>query len=171
MHSENVAGTPSQICWTTLRSLAYDVSWPVKICFIIVRYCTGSGLSRPRSAFTRAINAGSAFLPAILAAGSELGITLKIKNTITEMANSTATIPSSRLATKRVISSVLQPDLRARIHRVAQTISEDVERQHRRDDHQAGHDGEVRRREDHLIAVGDHGAPRCVGWSHACTQE
>ena len=47
MHSENVAGTPSQICWTTLRSLAYDMSWPVKICFIIVRYCTTKRLVEP----------------------------------------------------------------------------------------------------------------------------
>ena len=86
----------------------------MKICFIIVRYCTGSGLSRPRSALTRAIRAGSAFLPAIRAAGSELGMTLKIRNTITEIANSTAIMPSSRLATKRAISApVLQPDLGA----------------------------------------------------------
>ena len=103
MHSEKVAGSPSQICSTTLRSLAYDVSWPVKICFIIVRYWIGSGLSRPRSALTRAIKAGSAFLPAIRAAGSEFGMTLKIRNTITEIANSTAIIPSNRLATKRAI--------------------------------------------------------------------
>ena len=52
---------------------------------------------------TRAIKAGSAFLPAILAAGSEFGMTLKIRNTITEIANSTAVIPSNRLATKRAI--------------------------------------------------------------------
>ena len=48
---------------------------------------------------TRAIRAGSAFLPAILAAGSEFGMTLKIRNTITEIANSTAIIPISRRAT------------------------------------------------------------------------
>ena len=103
MHNENVAGSPSQICSTTLRSFAYDVSWPVKICFIIVRYCTGSGSSSPRSALTLAISAGSAFLPAIRAAGSEFGITLKIRNTITEIANSTATMPIRRLAMKRAI--------------------------------------------------------------------
>ena len=103
MHNENVAGSPSQICSTTLRSFAYDVSWPVKICFIIVRYCTGSGWSSPRSALTLAISAGSAFLPAMRAAGSEFGMTLKIRNTITEIANNTAIIPSRRLATKRAI--------------------------------------------------------------------
>ena len=58
-------------------------------------------------------------------------MTLKIRNTITEIANSTAIIPSSRLATKRAIGSVLQPDLRARVHGVAQAVAEHVQRQHR----------------------------------------
>ena len=69
MHSDSVAGRPFQICSVTFCELAYDVSSPVKIFLIIVRYCTGSGWSRPRSAVTRAISAGLAFLPAIRAAG------------------------------------------------------------------------------------------------------
>ena len=73
----------------------------MKTCFIIVTYWTGTGRSSPRSALTLAINSGLAFLPAIRAAGSEFGTTLKIRNTSTEIANSTATIPISRLAMKR----------------------------------------------------------------------
>ena len=42
--------------------------------------------------------------PAIRAAGSEFGMTLKIRNTITEIANSTAIMPSRRLATNRAIA-------------------------------------------------------------------
>ena len=54
---------------------------------------------------------------------------------------------------------MLQPDLRLRVHRVAEAVAEYVQRQHRCDDHQPGHDGEMWCREDHLIAVGDHAAP------------
>ena len=85
MHNERVAGTPSQICSTTFWALAYDVSSPVKIFLIKVRYWMGSGSSSPRSRLTLAISSGSAFLPAIRRAGSEFGITLKIRKTITEI--------------------------------------------------------------------------------------
>src|SRR5690349_18239009 len=163
MHNENVAGTPSQICCTTLRSLAYDISWPVKICFIIVKYWIGSGWSSPRSALTLAISAGSAFLPAIRTAGFELGMTLKMRNTITEIANSTAIIPVSRRATKRSMRLVLQSDLGARIECVAEAIAEDIERQNGQHDHEARNDGQVRCRIDGLVTIGDHGAPRCAG--------
>ena len=79
------------------ESFAYDISSPVKICFIIVRYCTGSGSSRPSLSHARDQRRVGVLARDALAAGSEFGITLKIRNTITEIANSTATMPSRRL--------------------------------------------------------------------------
>ena len=38
MQSENVAGIPLLICWTTLSWLEYDLSVPVKSDFIIAQY-------------------------------------------------------------------------------------------------------------------------------------
>ena len=120
----------------------------MKIFSIIVRYWAGSGSSKPHSSRMLATSCGVAFLPAMLSAGSLFGITLKIRKTSTEIANSTATIPTSRLTAKRAISRLLlrlegpgvglQPHLRLRVERVAHTVAEDVQRQHREQDHQPG---------------------------------
>src|SRR5689334_9655954 len=105
------------------------------------------------------MSSGLAFFPAMRMAGLELGMTLKMRKTITEIAKSTAIIPVSRRATKRSMGLVLQSDLGARIECVAESVTKDVERQHREHDHEARDDGQVRCGVDGLITVGDHGAP------------
>jgi hypothetical protein len=54
------------------------------------------GWSKPHSCLTVSMTCGFALRPASRSAGSPLGITLKIAKVTTEMANSTATIPTSR---------------------------------------------------------------------------
>src|SRR5436190_1165890 len=110
---------------------------------IPVSASTVSALSAKRPAFTAvksprttAIVIGVGDLPARRTAGSPFGMTLKIMNVMTEMANSTATIAMTRLTMKRAISDsqdeplVLHSDLRPRVERVAHTVAEDVQREH-----------------------------------------
>lgn len=66
-------------------------SWLTNRCFIIIRYCTGSGRSKPNDSRTCASVAGSAFLPAMRAAGSTPGVAKKIRKTSTLIANRTST--------------------------------------------------------------------------------
>ena len=107
MQSESVAGMPATISSSTLVWVWYEIRSPVKSFFIIERYWAGSGSSKPHSSLMLAISCASPadFSPAIRAAGSELGITLKIRKTITETAKRTTIIPSTRLAAKRAIRS------------------------------------------------------------------
>ncbi len=65
----------------------------MKIFFIIVRYWTESDSSNPHSFGDRGDQLRFAFLPAIRCAGSRLGITLKIRKTITETAKRTKSHP------------------------------------------------------------------------------
>src|SRR4029077_16851742 len=106
-------------------------------------------------------------------AGSPPGIFMKIRYVMKLTATRTRNAPSSRRMTKastRAPSSgaghvllgvalVLDPDLGARVERVTQPVTEDVEREHRQDDRDAGDDREPRCSRDPVLSVGDQRPP------------
>ena len=73
----------------------------MKTFFMVVTYWTGRLSSKPHSSRMRWISASVGVRPAIRCAGSPLGMTLKIRNVSTEMANSTNTIEMRRRTMKR----------------------------------------------------------------------
>ena len=110
---------------------------------------------KPHSSRIASICCSVGCLPAIRTAGSPFGITLKMRNVITETANSTKTIETSRRTTKRAIgaSSVVDLDLRARVERVADAVAEDVQREHREHQHRPGHDRQIGGGDDPVDAL------------------
>ena len=97
--SDSVAGVACTISGTIFWPwFEYDTrSRVMRIFFIISRYCTGSGRSRPnwcRISFTAAADG---LRPAIWRTGSIPGVWKKIMNTTAEITNITSTICSRRL--------------------------------------------------------------------------
>src|SRR3954471_21004505 len=143
---------------------------PLKMFCIVFRYWTGIDRSNPHWWRIAMSWVFETLWPPSRSAGSPLGITLKIRNVITEMANRTTTMPMSLRTTKRAIS-VLQAHPRARVERVAHALAEDVQRQHREHEHQPRHDREVGRGDDPVDTLTDHLTPGGVGRLHARTEE
>ena len=81
----------------------YDSRSPVKTFFMVVMYCCGRLSSKPHSSLIAWIVDSLACRPAMRTAGSEFGITLKIRNTSTDTANITNTIWPTRRTMKRAI--------------------------------------------------------------------
>ena len=106
--------------------------------FIITAYWTGSGRSRPKSLRTAARVSGEALRPAMRAAGSEPGVAKKIRNTSTLMPNITNSIWPSRREDGAGHGRQRDPDLGARVERVAHAVAQDVEREHGQHDGDAG---------------------------------
>ena len=75
----------------------------MKTFFIVVRYWTYTGLSKPHSSRIAWIAVSVELRPAMRTAGSPFGITLKIRKVSTEMANITSTIAISRRTMKRAM--------------------------------------------------------------------
>src|SRR5436305_15245458 len=110
--------------------------------FIIRTYWIGSGLSKPYSWRMNAISLAVARRPASRRAGSPLGIASKIRNVSSEITNITATIANSRRTTNLAISTPplpRDPDLGARIQRVAESVTAEVDREAREDQHDPPH--------------------------------
>ena len=117
MRERERRGKPWTISSMTLTLFVYETSSPVKTCSIVLKYWTGIGLSKPHVRRIAAITSGVGDLPASRTAGSPLGMTLKIKNVMTEIANSTATIAMRRLTMKRAISAPPAPSRADRTRR------------------------------------------------------
>jgi hypothetical protein len=76
---------------------------PVKTFFIVLPYWTKMLSSKPHSLRIASICWSVEFLPAILAAGSPFGMTLKMRKTRMETAIITNAIAKSRRMMKRII--------------------------------------------------------------------
>ena len=68
-------------------------------------------------------------------------------------------------------SSASRRTLRARVERVAEAVADDVQREHRQHDHQAGDDRQQRLRVEQLDPDRDHRSPGGVGRLHAGAEE
>jgi hypothetical protein len=90
--SEIVRGSPFRISSPTGSCVNCDFRSPVKTFFIVVRYCCHRGSLNPHSLRIASIVDSLTWRPAIRTAGSLFGITLKIRNVITDTANITITI-------------------------------------------------------------------------------
>src|SRR5215212_9520306 len=143
---------------------------PEKTLPIVLRYCFQSGSSKPQSSRIAAICSGVEFLPAMRAAGSPFGMTLKIRNVSTETANITSTIAMSR-RTMNLAISVLQAHAGPGVECVAHALAEDVQRQDGQDEHEARGDRQERGAHDEPQSVADHRAPGRVRRLHAGAEE
>ncbi len=96
--SENVTGAAAAIAGTTFSAwFPYETrSREMNSRFIISRYWTGSGRSRPNWCLTAATVSGVGLRPASERAGSIPGMAKKIRNVSTVIANSTAIRPMVR---------------------------------------------------------------------------
>src|SRR5215203_6538245 len=94
--------------------------------------------------------------PAIRTAGSPPGTTMKIRKTKKLTTISTSTIPMIRRAMNVAISgrppSVLDPHFRARVEGIPEAVAEDVQREHRHHDREAGRQCQPRRGRDPRLA-------------------
>src|SRR5437867_11614196 len=99
------------------------------------------GRSKPKSFRTAASTSGDALRPAIRDEGSDPGVAKKIRKTMTLIPNITKIIwIRRRMSVFSIGRSVASdPKLGARIQRVANTVTQDVQGQHR------DRDGDARR--------------------------
>src|ERR1700733_2471786 len=118
--------------------------------------------------------AGVGNRPASRRAGS--GIAVKIRKVRMEIANSTPIIDNPRRTTKRPIStpsgpSVLDPDLRSRVERVAHAVAEHVDAKHAQDEHDPRHQHRVDGGGQQPDPAPHHPPPRRVRRAPPGTQE
>src|SRR5437868_6092416 len=169
---ESVIGIASMICgMTRMPRFTKEVrSWVMKRFFIIIAYCTGSGSSSPKEARTWASVAGSAFLPAILAAGSTPGVAKKIRKTRTLIAKRTSTDEPKRFAIYLGMSG-RPTEAGVWVQRVAYAVAEHVERDRGQPDEETGGNGDHRPGVEQRQTVVDDRAPARVRRLHADREE
>src|SRR4051812_33403245 len=141
--SDRVCGRSFLISLITLIWFEYEMRLPLKMFSIVLRYWTGSERSKPHWCRIASSWVGETLWPPSRSAGSPLGITLKIRNVSTEIANRNTTIPRSRRAMKRGIAQCSRRTGARGVERVTYALAEDVQRQHGQHEHQPRDDRQV----------------------------
>src|SRR5215469_6501508 len=121
----------------------------MKIFFIMMPYSIGNGRPSPSWARISARVCGFGLRPARARAGSTPGVLKKMMNTSTVITNMTSTDHSRRRTMNVSMSAgprlarrslALHPQLGPRVQGVPDAVPEDVQRQHRQQDHEPGSD-------------------------------